>query len=138
MEKVTIITDTVLNASGDEFAHMRVVLTGDGSTPNIQTIGTKNRIGYHDDGTPIVAKEDDEILKQHQQAMMAEAIKSQKILSKEKGIDPSVVNKIGDEVDTKVQPTQAQTAMASMMKSIASLQMQVAQLKKEQNKDNGN
>ena len=116
---------------------MRVVLNGDGSTPNVMTMGTDNPVGYNDDGSPIFPDVDDSLLKSAQQQMMAEAIKEQKQLTKENGGDPSKVNVIGAETETKTTPTPQQTIQASMMKSIASLQMQVAQLKKE-NKDNGN
>lgn len=137
MKKTVVLTDEVKNDDNRLIARMRVVLNGDGSTPNVMTMGTDNPVGYNDDGTPIFPDVDDSLLKSAQQQMMAQAIKAQKELTKENGGDPSEVNMIGAETETKANPTPQQTVQAAMMKSIASLQMQVAQLKKE-NKDNGN
>ena len=137
MTKTVVLTDEVKNDDNRLIARMRVVLNGDGSTPNVMTMGTDNPVGYNDDGSPIFPDVDDSLLKSAQQQMMAEAIKEQKQLTKENGGDPSKLNVIGAETETKTTPTPQQTIQASMMKSIASLQMQVAQLKKE-NKDNGN
>ncbi|MBU9695493.1 hypothetical protein KSL82_06235 [Limosilactobacillus portuensis] len=138
MKKTVVLTDEVKNEEERTIAQMRVVLNGDGSTPNVMTMGTDNPVGYNDDGTPIFPDVDDNLLKSAQQQMMAEAIKTQKELTKENGGDPSKVNVIGAETDTKLTPTAQQTIQATMMKRIASLQMQVSQLKKEVTKDNGN
>ena len=137
MEKQVILQDQIKDATGHTVATMRVVLSGDGSTPNVMTVGADNPIGFNDDGSPIFPEIDDSLLKPAQQQMMAQAIKTQKELTKENGGDPSKVNVIGAETEAKATPTPQQTIQASMMKSIASLQMQVAQLKKE-TKDNGN
>ena len=137
MKKTVVITDEVKNSDERVIAQMRVVLNGDGSTPNVMTMGTDNPVGYNDDGSPLFPDVDDSLLKSAQQQMMAQAIKTQKELTKENGGDPSKVNVIGAETETKATPTPQQTIQASMMKSIASLQLQVTQLKKE-NKDNGN
>ena len=137
MKKTVVLTDEVKNDDNRLIARMRVVLNGDGSTPNVMTMGTDNPVGYNDDGTPIFPDVDDSLLKSAQQQMMAQAIKAQKELTKENGGDPSEVNMIGAETETKANPTPQQTVQAAMMKSIASLKMQVAELKKE-NKDNGN
>lgn len=138
MKKTVVLTDEVKNEEERTIAQMRVVLNGDGSTPNVMTMGTDNPVGYNDDGTPIFPDVDDNLLKSAQQQMMAEAIKTQKELTKENGGDPSKVNVIGAETDTKLTPTAQQTIQATMMKRIASLQVQVSQLKKEVTKDNGN
>lgn len=138
MKKTVVLTDEVKNEEERTIAQMRVVLNGDGSTPNVMTMGTDNPVGYNDDGTPIFPDVDDNLLKSAQQQMMAEAIKTQKELTKENGGDPSKVNVIGAETDTKLTLTAQQTIQATMMKRIASLQMQVSQLKKEVTKDNGN
>lgn len=137
MKKTVVLTDEVKDSNDRLIAQMRVVLNGDGSTPNVMTMGTDNPVGYNDDGSPIFPDVDDSLLKSAQQQMMARAIKVQKGLTKENGGDPSEVNMIGAETETKANPTPQQTVQAAMMKSIASLKMQVAQLKKE-NKDNGN
>lgn len=97
MKKTVVLTDEVKDSNDRLIARMRVVLNGDGSTPNVMTMGTDNPIGYNDDGTPIFPDIDDSLLKSAQQRMMAQAIKVQKELTKENGIDPSVVNIYGDE-----------------------------------------
>lgn len=101
MKKTVVLTDEVKDSNDRLIAQMRVVLNGDGSTPNVMTMGTDNPIGYNDDGTPIFPDIDDNLLKSAQQRMMAQAIKVQKELTKENGIDPSVVNIYGDENKTK-------------------------------------
>lgn len=135
MQKTVVLTDEVKNSDERVIAQMRVVLNGDGSTPNVMTMGTDNPVGYNDDGTPIFPDVDSSLLKSAQQQMMAQAIQVQKELTKENGGDPSKVNVIGAETDANPTPTPQQTIQASVMKSIASLQMQVAQLKKEATKD---
>lgn len=132
MKKEVYLTDTVTDDSGADVAVMKVVLNGDGSVPNIMTRGVT--VGYHDDGTPIAAVDDD-LLKQKQQEMMAVAIKEQKQLTKENGMDPSVVNKYGAEHQMTPKPTAQQTLTAGMMKDIAAMKIQIAQLTKEEDKD---
>lgn len=130
MKKTVVLTDEVKNGN-NVLARMRVVLDGDGSTPNVMTMGTDNPVGYNDDGTPIFPDVDDSLLKSAQQQMMAQAIKTQKQLTKENGGDPSKVNVIGAETQTEVKPTAQQQLTAAMMKDIATLKLQVTQLKKE-------
>lgn len=97
MKKTVVLTDEVKDSDDRLIARMRVILNGDGSTPNIMTMGTDNPIGYNDDGSPIFPEVDDSLLKSAQQRMMAQAIKVQKELTKENGGDPSKVNIIGAE-----------------------------------------
>ena len=52
MKKTVVLTDEVKDSNDRLIARMRVVLNGDGSTPNVMTMGTDNPIGYNDDGTP--------------------------------------------------------------------------------------
>ena len=97
-----IITETVLKGQhvdekGNVLADFSVVLNGDGATPNVQTLGRTNLIGYDDNGMPIVAKIDEEALSADQAEFMKFAIKKQKELSEANGIDPSVVNYFGAE-----------------------------------------
>lgn len=97
-----IIEETVLKGqhideNGNVLADLSVVLTGDGSTPNVQTLGRTNLIGYDDNGMPIVADIDEEALRNDQAEFMKFAIKKQKELSEANGIDPSVVNYFGAE-----------------------------------------
>ena len=132
MKKEVLLTDTVTDDSGNNIAMMKVVLDGDGSVPNIMTQGLT--VGYRDDGTPIIP-DDDDLLKQAHQKMMAAAIKEQKQLTEDNGKDPSVVNKYGAEHQTTVKPTAQQTLTAGMMKDIATMKIQIAQLTKEENND---
>ena len=97
-----IITETVLKGQhvdekGNVLADFSVVLTGDGSTPNVQTLGRTNLIGYDDNGMPIIADINEEALKSDQAEFMKAAIKKQKELSEANGINPSVVNYFGAE-----------------------------------------
>lgn len=96
MQKTVILTDEVKDDKR-VVARMRVVLNGDGSTPNVMTMGMDSPIGYNDNGTPIFPEVDEDLLKQAQQKMMAEAIKEQKQLTEENGGDPDKVNIIGAE-----------------------------------------
>lgn len=132
MKKEVYLTDTVTNDAGTDIAVMKVVLDGDGSVPNIMTQGLT--VGYRDDGTPIIP-DDDDLLKQAHQKMMAAAIKEQKQLTEDNGKDPSVVNKYGAEHQTTVKPTVQQTLTAGMMKDIATMKIQIAKLTKEENND---
>lgn len=129
MKKEVYLTDTVTNDAGTDIAIMKVVLNGDGSVPNIMTQGLT--VGYNDDGTPIVPNDDD-LLKQAHQKMMAAAIKEQKELTEANGKDPSVVNEYGAEHQATVKPTAQQTLTAGMMKDIATMKIQIAQLTKEE------
>lgn len=97
MKKTVVLTDEVRDNDERLIAQMRVVLNGDGSTPNVMTMGTDNPVGYNDDGSPIFPDVDDSLLKSAQQQMMAQAIKTQKELTKENGGDPDKVNIIGAE-----------------------------------------
>lgn len=101
MKKTVVLTDEVKDSNDRLIAQMRVVLNGDGSTPNVMTMGTDNPIGYNDDGTPIFPDIDDSLLKSAQQRMMAQAIKEQKQLTAENGGDPSKVNIIDAEKENK-------------------------------------
>lgn len=129
MKKEVLLTDTVTDDNGNNIAMMKVVLTGDGSVPNIMTQGLT--VGYNDDGTPMT-NVDDDLLDQAHQKMMAAAIKEQKRLTEDNGKDPSVVNKYGAEHKTTPKPTAQQTLTAGMMKDIATMKIQIAQLTKEE------
>ena len=84
----------------DESFAMSTMLTGDGSTPVVQTIGFDTPTAYKDDGTPVYNKPDDTI-KEAQKEFMAAAIAEQKNLCKENGVDPSLVNVVGAEKETE-------------------------------------
>lgn len=99
-EKNVVLRKDIKKDDGTVIAVMVSYLTGDGSTPVIQTSGAPNYhsvIGYKDDGTPIVNHEDDEIIAKAQKDFMVEAIQEQKKLCVENGVDPDLVNIIGAE-----------------------------------------
>lgn len=133
MQKTIVLEDTVSDDKGST-AQMRVVLTGDGTTPEVMTRGEKVMVGYNDDGTPMYQQVDENTLQSAQQKFMAAAIKEQKQLTKDNGGDPSKVNVIGAETETKPKPTAQQTLTAGMLKDIATLKIQVAQMTKEEQK----
>lgn len=91
MKKMITLTDEITNEDGHVIAKMNVLLKGDGETPNIMTVGGMP-VGYNDDGTPIIPKYDKELIDQAHQEMMKEAIKEQKALCVENGVDPELVN----------------------------------------------
>lgn len=91
IEKFVVLGNTVKDKKG-VVAQMRTVLKGDGATPDIMTIGGEKTIGYNDDGSPIAEQIDSDFLEKEQQKMMAEAIKEQKKLCVENGVDPDLVN----------------------------------------------
>ena len=97
MKKTVILEEDVKNNAGQVFAKMRTVLRGDGSTPNVMSMGMSTPIGFNDDGTAILPEQEDEVLKIHQTQMMATAIKEQKKLCVENGVDPELVNIINAE-----------------------------------------
>lgn len=135
MEKQVLLQDSVKNDQGQVVARMRVILNGDGSTPNVMTMGDGTPIGFNDDGSPIYPDKDNATLKSAQQEMMAQAIKEQKALTKERGGDPSKVNMINAEKGVTPKPTAQQQVQAMMMKRIAMLQAQVEVLQKEAKND---
>ncbi len=84
----------------DKSFAMSTMLTGDGSTPVVQTMGFDTPTEYKDDGTPVYTTPDEQI-KTAQKEFMAVAIAEQKSLCKENGIDPDLVNKVGAEKETE-------------------------------------
>lgn len=73
------------------------VLKGDGETPVLRTIGLGKPMGYKDNGEAIIPEIDEDELKERQKNFMAEAIKEQKALCVENGVDPDLVNIINAE-----------------------------------------
>lgn len=84
----------------DKSFAMSTMLTGDGSTPVVQTMGFDTPTEYKDDGTPVYTTPDEQI-KTAQKEFMAAAIAEQKSLCKENGVDPNLVNKVGAEKETE-------------------------------------
>ena len=95
--KTVILSGDVKDEKGNVFASMRTVLEGDGSTPVIMTMGNQKVVGFKDDGTPIVPKVQEDKLKVVQKELQAEAIRQQKELCIENGVDPELVNIINAE-----------------------------------------
>lgn len=133
MQKTVVLEDYAKDEQGVT-AQMRAVLTGDGATPEVMTRGEKVMVGYNDNGTPMYQQMDENTLQSAQQEFMAAAIKEQKQLTKDNGGDPSKVNVIGAEAETKPKPTDQQTLTAGMLKDIATLKIQVTQMTKEEHK----
>lgn len=105
-EKSVNLSKEVKRSDGTVAAIMYTTLKGDGSTPVIMTTGgphgMQNIIGYNDDGTVIISHEDDQLIATAQQSFMAEAIKEQKKLCIENGVDPDLVNILNAEKKVNV------------------------------------
>lgn len=86
------LSDNVKLPNGQVIADLSTVLAGDGATPLVQTISHSAITGYTDDGSPTVAKVDDDLIAEHQKIFMAKAIKVQKMLTSDNGLDPNQVN----------------------------------------------
>lgn len=97
MKKEVILEQPVFNSTGNKVATLSTALRGDGATPVIRTVGESatNIIGYRDDGTAIISTDADEVIENERRAFMAAAIKEQKKLCVENGVDPDLVNIIG-------------------------------------------
>lgn len=98
-KSITLDGTVVDEQTGNILMNMRTTLLGDGSTPQTLVYGGEDSIvGFNDDGTvrlaPVTKEERDKNLVKFR----ARAIKEQKELSKENGIDPNVVNNYGDEL----------------------------------------
>lgn len=89
--------------NGRTIATFQTYLRGDGATPQITTIGGVNTIiGYNDDGSAIISREDDSLIEMERQKFRAEAIKEQKKMSVENGVDPDLVNILNAEKKVNV------------------------------------
>lgn len=101
--KTVSLTGTVVDEkTGNTIMNMRTTLRGDGATPETVVFGGSNTIiGYNNDGSPRISKATAETRDANLQKFRARAIKEQKALTKENGIDPSVVNNYGDEDKAK-------------------------------------
>lgn len=97
MKKTVYLSNDVIDDNGNKVAEMIVKLEGDGATPIIQTTGRSNIKGFNDDGSPIIEKVNDKLLENAHQEFMAKAIKEQKKLCVENGINPDLVNITGAE-----------------------------------------
>lgn len=99
VKKTIGLVADIKDAKNATFARMSTYLTGDGSTPVIQTIGmgSSDVIGYNDDGSAILSHDHDDILKRSMPQFMKRAILEQKKLCEENGVDPDLVNMINAE-----------------------------------------
>lgn len=101
LRKQVRLSDEVKNDNGLVIAYMQTVLEGDGSTPVIMSMGGEDiGVGYDDNGNVITTDKHDDIIKNAQKEMMAEAIKEQKNLCVENGVDPGLVNYFGAEKES--------------------------------------
>ena len=98
-KSITLDGTVVDEQTGNILMNMRTTLLGDGSTPQTLVYGGEDSIvGFNDDGTVRLAFATKEERDRNLVKFRARAIKEQKQLSKENGIDPSVVNNYGDEL----------------------------------------
>ncbi|MEY8736418.1 hypothetical protein AB9M75_04005 [Lactobacillus sp. AN1001] len=98
MKKIIILKDDVKDNNGVVVAELTTYLEGDGSTPIVQTVGGESTVvGYNDDGTVILSQDTDRLINNARQKFMAQAIKYQKELCIENGVDPELVNIINAE-----------------------------------------
>jgi len=98
MKKIIILKDDVKDNNGVVVAELTTYLEGDGSTPIVQTVGGESTVvGYNDDGTVILSQDTDSLINNARQRFMAQAIKQQKELCVENGVDPELVNIINAE-----------------------------------------
>ena len=98
-KSITLDGTVVDEQTGNILMNMRTTLLGDGSTPQTLVYGGEDSIvGFNDDGTVRLASATKEERDKNLVKFRARAIREQKQLSKENGIDPSVVNNYGDEL----------------------------------------
>ena len=98
MKKKIVLTESINNENDETIATLQTVLEGDGSTPVVVVVGgNATIIGYKDDGSAIVSKEIDALIENKKKTFMASAIKEQKKLCVENGVDPTLVNMINAE-----------------------------------------
>lgn len=86
------LEDYVVNKNGKQIAYLSTIIKGDGTTPVVQTMADFTPVGYNDDGSPIPDSDSDKLIGEAQQKFMAAAIKEQKRITEENGLDPNTVN----------------------------------------------
>lgn len=99
MKKIITLVEDIQDNNGQIIATMVTALRGDGSTPVIQTSSNnqKSVIGYKDDGSVIIDDSSNQLISIAQQKFRSKAIKEQKKLCVENGVDPDLVNIINAE-----------------------------------------
>lgn len=98
IKKEIRLTEDINDMNGNVCATFQTTLKGDGSTPELMVIGGQNSIiGYTDQGLPIVDKQVDKLINDKKAEFRARAIKEQKALCVENGVDPELVNIINAE-----------------------------------------
>lgn len=107
ISKAVNLQGTIYDENNEAIATFMTHLLGDGATPDIQVYGNgmKQVIGYKDDGSVILSKNIDELIESEKVKFMAEAIKQQKALCVENGVDPDLVNILNSEKDKKIDVT---------------------------------
>ena len=103
MQKNITLIEKIYDYQNKEIATMQTVLSGDGSTPKITVFGNglSGIIGYNDDGTVIIDNSLNDIIDNAKIKFMAKAIKEQKKLCIENGVDPDLVNMISTRKEGK-------------------------------------
>ena len=94
-----VMRSVVKDDRGRNIAELTTSLTGDGSTPVVQTTGmaVPTIIGYNDQGGPIFDEDTQTRISNAQKEFMAQAIAKQKELTKDNGGNPDTVNLYGAE-----------------------------------------
>ena len=100
IKKEVNLYEDVVDENGNLMYRIDTVITGNGETPVMRTIGLNAPVGYQDNGEVILKDIDEDRLKIKQKEFMAEAIKEQKNLCVENGVDPSLVNYFGAEKES--------------------------------------
>lgn len=98
MSTTAYIKNEVTDSNNNILYSIHATISGDGATPMIKTMmGSKVPVGYADDGMPIYQEIDEKDVQSEEQKFMALTIKLQKAFSEYNGLNPDVVNIIGDE-----------------------------------------
>lgn len=100
IKKEVNLYEDVIDENGNLMYRIDTVITGNGETPVMRTIGLNTPVGYRDNGEVILKDINEDRLKIKQKEFMAEAIKEQKNLCVENGVDPSLVNYFGAEKES--------------------------------------
>lgn len=100
INKVVNLYEEVKDNNGNVKYRIDTMLSGNGETPILRTIGLEKPIGYTDSGEAIISEVNEEELKKRQKDFMAEAIRVQKDLCVENGVDPNLVNYFGAEKES--------------------------------------
>lgn len=107
ISKAVELTGEVTNPDGSRLCTIYCKAYGDGSTPTYTVAGGGSRqiLGYRDDGSVILADNINDLIDDACAKIMAQAIKISKELCVENGVDPELVNIINAEKKVDNEPT---------------------------------